>query len=130
MADEKKSSQTKSVSKVSKRTEENLQAVFGQVESGHVKLTDKHVSQWLDNQKTLHQHMRNDHKDHMKLIESGRKYTLWYIVAFGAILIIFVGIVAYANKESLDKFIQLFFAFLGGTGVGSAGTYYIRNKDE
>jgi len=133
MTDEKKSSpsvKNPATKSLSRRTEESLEAVIGQLENNSpANLSDATVAKYFDTQQKMHKHMREDHKDHMEVVKHGRKYLLRNIIAIGSVLVVIIGIIAYTNKESLDKFIELFFAFLGGTGAGSAGTYFLRNRD-
>lgn len=114
---------------VKTRTEESLDVLVGQLEDAlPQQFSDKHIDRYFDNQEKVYKYIREDHKDQKDLKKHARKYTLYYIIAFGLILIIFITIIAIANKDSINEFLRLFFAFLGGIGFGGVGTTIVNKK--
>jgi hypothetical protein len=116
---------------VKTRTEESLDVLVGQLESAlPQQFSDKHIDRYFDNREKLYKYIRDDHKDEKELIKNGRKYTAIYMTIGGIILAIFMVIIVWANKDLLGKFLELFFAFIGGTGVGSVLTNKFGSKNE
>lgn len=132
MADSTKPTPRKQAAKgevVKTRTQENLSMLVGQLENAlPQQFSEKHIDKYFENQNKLYKHIRDDHKDQVDLAKHGQRYLLLGVIAVGVILILVIGIIAYVGKDSLDKFIQLFFAFLGGTGVGAGGITLVRRS--
>lgn len=125
------SSENESGELIKSRTEENLDVLVGQLESAlPQQFSDKHIDRYFDNQQKMFKHIREDHKDEKDLIQNGRKYTLGYLIAGGIILLLFMLVIVLSDKSLLNKFLELFFAFLGGTGVGSILTSKFGKSNE
>jgi hypothetical protein len=116
---------------VKTRTEENLDVLVGQLENSMPQqFSDKHIDRYFDGQERLYEYIREDHKDEKDLIKHGRKFGLAYLAVGGSVLVVFVLVIGLFDKKLLGEFLQLFFAFIGGTGVGSILTSKFGKKDE
>lgn len=115
-----KATSSKNGEVVKSRTQENLDVLVGQLETAlPQQFSDKHIDRWFDNREKLYQHIRDDHKDEKELIQYGRKYGAIYSIIGGVIFVAVLVVIGLFSKDLLGEFLKLFFAFIGGTGVGS-----------